>query len=254
MSSRTRLAFKVRINQAGELIDVYISDPSKIAADNLGLATWGSSEVLANVLHRIDVDLKGWSALQGSIPILELGAGTGLVGMSAAAVWRTSVVLTDLHPILPNIEANIELNRNQLARRGGSAICGILDWAHPNRLVLSQRSGNTDDIAVIDEALPDFDDRSAQIILAADTVYSEEHPALLIHVIKRRLEPGPDSRLVLCYPLRIGNLDYIRDLWQRLEDAGLVCIEEGREKKEESWDEEAPYEWCVWRWRDAGQP
>lgn len=254
MSSRTRLVFQVRINQAGELINIIISDPSKIAANNLGLATWGSSEILANVLHRIDINLKSLNSLDGRIPILELGAGTGLVGLSAALIWRTSVVLTDLDPILPNIQANIELNRNQLATYKGSAICGKLDWSYPDRLVLGQSPGNTDDLGMLGDALPQFDHRPARIILAADTVYSEEHPELLTHVIKRRLEPGPDSRLILCYPLRIGNLDYIRELWERLEDVGLVSIEEGREKKDETWDEEAPYEWCVWRWRDADKP
>ena len=70
----------------------------------------------------------------------------------------------------------------------------------------------------------------AQIILAADTVYSEEHPELLTHAVQAWLSRTDDSRLVICYPLRFGYLDHIRDLWERLEAGGLTSIEEGKQQ------------------------
>ncbi|KAK3110071.1 hypothetical protein LTR53_016022 [Teratosphaeriaceae sp. CCFEE 6253] len=243
MSSRTRLAFHVPLSTKSppDNLVIQITDPRAIAADNLALATWGSSQVLAALLHRLPApDLTGTGLRTDIFPLLELGAGTGLVGLSAAAVWKTWACLTDLPPLLPQLQANVALNRDALARCGGAAAAGFLDWSAPDEHIFARTS---DAVAF-----------RARVILAADTVYSEEHPALLTQAVVARLERGPRARLVMCYPLRIGYLDHIRDLWQRLETAGLVCVQEGREMLEESWEEETPYEWCVWRWQDVGPP
>jgi len=246
MSSRTRLSFDVKLNTTGQTIKVAIADPSKIQADNLALATWGSSEVLANILHRLPIDFSSTGVLNSSFPVLELGAGTGLVGISAACIWRTNAILTDLPPIIPNIEANIELNRELLRQQCGIAVCGTLDWANPKCLLLGKQSP---------EEAPQTDEQNvykrARVIVAADTVYDEDHPELLVSAVKARLDIKLEARLIMCYPLRIGYLDHIRDLWARLEGAGLVCIQEGRESIDESWEEDVPYEWCVWRWQDV---
>ncbi|KAF2770476.1 hypothetical protein EJ03DRAFT_63242 [Teratosphaeria nubilosa] len=240
MSTRTRLSFTVKVNATHDPITLTIADPSQISADNLALSTWGSSEILANTTHKITVDLPATADLDTLLPVLELGAGTGLVGMTAAAVWKTTSVLTDLPPILPNIEANIKLNNEVIAKYGGNVRYGILDWIHPDRLTFG-----------LDQNGGEINTSKARVILAADTVYSAEHPRLLVNVIKDRLEPGQLSRLIICYPLRIGYLDHIRDLWQRLEDANLSCIEEGREHLDQEWEEDVEYEWCVWKWRSA---
>ncbi|KAF2860129.1 hypothetical protein K470DRAFT_264772 [Piedraia hortae CBS 480.64] len=229
MSSRTRLTFAVALDDSGRTVDLHISDPSRIAADNLALATWGSSQVLANTLHRLHVD--------NAKTILELGAGTGIVGMTAAAVWHSkNVILTDLEPILPNIAASIKLNEQTLAEHGGAVEFGLLDWYDPSTLILGASQNK---VSLLDVG----------VILAADTVYSEEHPQLLVNVVSQRLQKSSAARFVMCYPLRIGYLDHIRDLWQRLEEAGLECCEEGREQLDKSWDDDTPYEWCVWQWQ-----
>ncbi|KAK5741611.1 hypothetical protein LTR17_003816 [Elasticomyces elasticus] len=239
MSSRTRLAFNVNLSKtASDQIVIQIADPQGIIADNLALATWGSSEVLANMLQRLPIpDLSATGLHTDVFPVLELGAGTGLVGLSAAAVWKCWTCLTDLAPILPNLEANIALNRDILAQHGGSAACGILDWSNPDKHIF-ESTGHA-------EAF------KARVILAADTVYSEEHPELLTQALTARLEKSVKARFVMCYPLRIGYLDHIRDLWERLETAGLICVDEGRESLDKSWDEDTPYEWCVWRWQES---
>ena len=179
------------------------------------------------------------------IPVLELGAGTGIAGLSAAAIWHTSVVLTDLPPILPGIAANVALNRSLLAQHGGLALCGALDWAQPDKLDIN----NDQTTAEVKTPHPDYARSKARVMMAADTIYSEEHPELLCTVIKARLEAGPQSRFILAYPLRVGYLDFIRDLWDQLEAIGLESIQEGREMMDESWDEDTPYEWCVFRWK-----
>jgi len=256
MSTRTRLSFDITINQSGDKLPIHISDPGNLQADNLPLSTWGSAEVLANALHRIG---NGGDTLlahvpDNVIPILELGAGTGIAGLSAAAIWHTTAVLTDLAPILPGIAANVALNRALLAQHRGLALCGTLDWVRPAILNLNPADDANDSKSTRETEGHNakYSHAKARMMLAADTVYSEEHPELLCSVIKARLEPGPESRVILCYPLRVGYLDFIRDLWERLEGMDLECCQEGRETIDESWDEDTPYEWCVWKWKGNG--
>ncbi|KAK5119684.1 hypothetical protein LTR85_007260 [Meristemomyces frigidus] len=253
MSSRTRLSFDVKLNKLGETINIQISDPSGLQADNLALATWGSSEVLANVLHRLPVDFSNTGVLQHVLGVLELGAGTGLVGLSAACIWRTNATLTDLPPLLPAIDANIALNKDLLSRHDALATLGMLDWSQPECIESGSSSGTVLKEGGHGDSIMNVKRMRARVIVAADTVYSEEHPELLVNAVKARLDSKPEARLIMCYPLRIGYLDHIRDLWERLEDAGLVCIQEGREEIDDSWDEDTPYEWCVWRWQAVGE-
>ncbi|CAM9618371.1 unnamed protein product [Chrysoparadoxa australica] len=68
-----------------------------------GLNVWDGGALLANYLkHQSEVDMHG-------ARVLELGAGTGVSGLSAALLGA-NVVLTDLEYTLPNLEANVAAN------------------------------------------------------------------------------------------------------------------------------------------------
>ena len=221
----------IKTKDKGSIISVQISEPH-VKSENLSLSTWGASFVLANHLHKITVP--------AGVNILELGAGTGLVGLSAAAIWQASVVLTDLHAIVPSLEANISLNQKLLEQTGGKARAGSLDWTSPSEIVLS------DSLTISREPK-----NKPQVILAADTIYDEDHPELLCDNIVKWLAEGPDSRVIMCYPLRMAYIDHVRDFWERMDAAGLECCEEGKEEADEIWNEVAhtPFEWCIWRWK-----
>ncbi|KIW20030.1 hypothetical protein PV08_00605 [Exophiala spinifera] len=222
-------AFEVPTGQ-GKNVSIKICEP-ELRAQGLSLTTWTSSFVLARQLHTLDVQ----PSHSTSLPVLELGAGTGLVGLTAAAVWKTHVCSTDLAPLLPGIAANIALN---LDCTEGRVDCGSLDWDSPELLKLE--NGST--------LNPDND--PASVILAADTIYSEEHPELLSKTILRWLAPGPSARVIIAYPLRVAYLDYLRELWELLEAGGLEAFEEGKEQADvKDWDDECLIEWCVWRWK-----
>jgi Lysine methyltransferase len=224
----------------GNLIEIEIHIPP-IRAENLNLTTWGSSYILASQLHQLKVDTS--SSTQDRIKILELGAGTGLVGLSAAAIWKTDVVLTDLEPIVSGLAKNIEANQEILAVSGASATCGALDWNQPGTLTLHSRGHHG-----LSQTFSSCTDK-ATVIFAADTIYSEEHPLMLTTVIFAWLKPGSQSRAIIACPLRVAYLDAIRELWERLEQGGLHAIDEGRAETGEEWDDERYHEWSVWAWK-----
>ncbi|KAH7102448.1 hypothetical protein BKA62DRAFT_742951 [Auriculariales sp. MPI-PUGE-AT-0066] len=189
----------------GDKIRISLSVPL-LRADNLGLITWGGAYVLANILHRLPIPDP---PTDGLLPVLELGAGTGLVGITAAILWKTRVVLTDLEPIVPDL----------FLERGGSALSGTLDWNEPRRLLIVGGADTANDEL-----------NKASVILCADTMYTEEHPGLISQTIFAQLKRRPTSRAVACYPMRVAYLDAMREFYERMEEGGMILVEEGREE------------------------
>nr|QSQ68602.1 hypothetical protein PY_023339 [Puya raimondii] len=88
-----------------------------------------------------------------SLRILELGSGTGLVGLAAAAALRARVVLTDLPHVLPNLRFNARANAPLLASRGAAAVRQL-------------RWGERDDLLPLAASEGPFD-----AVLGSDVVY-----------------------------------------------------------------------------------
>jgi hypothetical protein len=117
-------------------VSLSIYEPA-LTGDNLGFKTWASSYMLSKRLkligehHNIEEpkkdtvgDLDTWCAM-------ELGSGTGLVGLAAAALWRCYVTLTDLPEIMQNLIKNVNNNLQMIDERGGWATTMTLDWENP---------------------------------------------------------------------------------------------------------------------------
>ncbi|KAJ9646463.1 hypothetical protein H2199_002512 [Coniosporium tulheliwenetii] len=211
-----------RIPSAKGEIKVTIHEPA-LTADNLGLKTWASSYMLAKRLHRIPVS----STITTDCPVLELGSGTGLVGIAAAAVWGASVMLTDLPEIVPNLARNIDANQKAIEATGGSASAAVLDWSTP------------DEISPLTPASSPFDANCSAsrfpIILAADSLYSSEHPQLLVQTIKRWLRESADARVIVELPLREAYSPEIDDFKERMQGIGLRILDEGEEVGYDDW-------------------
>jgi len=98
-----------------------------LTGDNLGLKTWGTAFTVAKRLEYFHREFMR-DALHSDSTVLELGAGTGLVGIAASAIWSANVVLTDLPEIQDNLCHNIFTNASLVASQGGSICAEILDW------------------------------------------------------------------------------------------------------------------------------
>lgn len=229
--------------------ELSIHEPA-LTGDSLGFKTWAASYLLSRRLHTIQLP----AARDGQLCALELGAGTGLVGMALAAVSGASVLLTDLAEIEGNLAHNVQQNAEVIARIGGLAKTAILDWIRPTEIIsstLSVCSPSSD--AVTETHVEKF-----PLIIAADSIYSAEHPSMLVGAIKTWLAPGPSTRVVMEMPRRDGYSEELEDLKTRMLQLGLQILDEGEETGYDDWGGNSEDElqevncwWSIWGWASA---
>ncbi|KAK1940690.1 Protein N-lysine methyltransferase METTL21A [Phytophthora citrophthora] len=161
-----------------------------------GLTTWDGSVVLAKYLeHRRRADIAGRR-------IVELGAGTGLVGISAALLGAREVILSDLDYVVDNLAKNVAEMIKHEASFGRSIESVIstrlLDWFNPPT--------NLGDI---------------DILLASDVVWVEELiPPLVATFDILMRHSSVNTRVLMSYQKRSIVSD--RLLFSELERYNLV--------------------------------
>lgn len=210
-------------------IDITIHEPA-LTADNLGLKTWAASYLLAKRLHIIQLPQPSTSL---AVEMLELGAGTGLVGIAAAAIFHATVILTDLAEIAPNLWRNIEANRKIVKQNNGTTSCAILDWSDPLscRMHREGTEPSTESLSVQQSSRP----HQVPVILAADSLYSAEHPRLLVQTIEAWLAPQHTARVIVEFPLREAYMPELADFRERMIGIGLHILSEGEETGYDDW-------------------
>jgi hypothetical protein len=119
-----------------------------LTGDNLGLKTWGTAFAIVKKLEELGekyfdhllnfksnkLNNMARTSELSSVRVLELGSGTGLVGIAAGAIWKVDVILTDLPEIKENLVFNINQNIDTVQSLGGSIQGEVLDWKDPNGL------------------------------------------------------------------------------------------------------------------------
>jgi predicted nicotinamide N-methyase len=220
-----------------------------LTEDNLGLKTWIASHLLARKLHTLLVSEGGRSRDRG--PMLELGAGTGLVGITAAIDFQTMVYVTDLPAIVENLDRNIQANSALLEEHGAIVTPATLDWNNPRHISLRNQEKTIDS---------EIDHVRFQVVLAADVVYEYRHVRLLANTIERWLDNGSDARLVIQLPRRAHFEAELESFRSELERIGLEILGQGDEEGKEDWggfEEESLVSvtcgWSVWRWKFPAQ-
>lgn len=219
--------------------DLVIREPP-LTGDNLGLKTWGSSYVLAQMLHTIgETSLSHLLRRQDAQlrpSVLELGSGTGLLGLAAAAVWQTRVILSDLPDIIPNLSYNAEKNQSVIHGHGGNVEAGALTWG-----------GEEDEIDPVLFASKN----SYKAIIVADPLYDDDHPALLAAAIDEQLSLDKDARAMVMVPQRDATTVKLLSTFREAlasKDTPLDCLEEIVVAGQDDWggddDEEAAHVKC----------
>ncbi|XP_073150576.1 uncharacterized protein [Henckelia pumila] len=146
----------------------------QLPSQGLSFQLWPAAATLVTLLDRGRAGDSTASALSSLLDanahqhrrlrILELGSGTGVVGIAAAALLRASVTVTDLSHVLPNMRYNIDANAGILGLRGGDVNSAPLSW------------GDVGEMETIG--------REYDIILASDVVYHDHLYEPLIQTLK----------------------------------------------------------------------
>jgi predicted nicotinamide N-methyase len=227
-SGRNAMPAITRSFEIDDTINVQLQEPT-LTEDKLGLKTWTSSLLLSRRLHDLRKRLP-----QHLDKVLELGAGTGLVGISAACLWKTHIVLTDLPEIVPNLQHNLELNRGLITTNNGYVEAQTLDWSDETNA-------------------PRSEEEKVMVILAADPIYSPDHPRLLVSAMTRWISRRCEARFIVELPVRDRYAKERQGLRDLLAGEHFVVVEEGTEVGYDDWQRRdgSPAEvecwWSVWR-------
>lgn len=222
-----------------ETVTIILHEPS-LTADNLGHKTWLASFLLAKRLPTLRPYLPFLNKKddQTSRPrAIELGAGTGLVGLAVAALFNVDIRLTDLPAIVPNLRSNVDAySSNATLQVRGHISVGELDWSE---LPCSEAEPET----------------QYDLVVAADPLYSPQHPAWLVatidFVIKKK---DRAARVVIELPLREAYMPEVEDFKRRMKALGFLIEAEGLESGFDDWESaqngrtEVECWWAVWRW------
>lgn len=163
---------------------------------NVGLCVWQSGFVLAELLLRLPP--YGQFA---DVTVVELGCGTGVVGMALALAGCAHVCMTDLPHVLPLTAVNLAANGLAFALGGGA--CGgqaLLPGQLPAEQLLRCRVqlaplpwGSSAVSALQLPAPPD-------LIVGGDIVYQPEHYEALVDTLQAL--SAPHTLIFLSYKVR----------------------------------------------------
>ncbi|KAH7122654.1 putative methyltransferase-domain-containing protein [Dendryphion nanum] len=153
-------------------INVQLNDVPLTGKDHtdVGLQSWGASIILSGLMCADPARFE----LENASTVIELGAGTGLVGLTLAKLLphltrnETTIIATDYHPaVLDNLRANVSTNFP--SQSTPPVQTALLDWSAP----------------LLEPPL----DIPAQILVAADVVYAPEHAVWLRDCAAQLLAP-----------------------------------------------------------------
>ncbi|OIW26112.1 hypothetical protein CONLIGDRAFT_684642 [Coniochaeta ligniaria NRRL 30616] len=224
------------VHEDGSTFDLTIREPP-ITGESLGLKTWGSSYVLAKLLPWFAKDSLSHvlGEMQGpEAQVLELGSGTGLLGLAAACFWRAPVILTDLPTITPNLAHNVDINRSIAEAFEGSVDTAPLTWGDHDQT---------------DERF--HTPHQYQLIIVADPLYDDDHPSLLAGTIHEQLSLSSNARVLVMVPLRDETTRKLKSTFQKQllqQRQPLVCTGESMATGQDDWgeDDEGQEVNCWW--------
>lgn len=162
----------------------------QLPSQGLSFQLWPAATSLFSLLdlHRSHPSTSPLSPFLSSpsprrLRILELGSGTGLVGITAALTLSADVTVTDLPHVLPNLEFNARANSDVLARHGGSVEVAALSWGEV-------------------EQMEGLIGREYDLVLGSDVVYHDHLYDPLLRTLGFFLVRGPRRTVFVMAHLR----------------------------------------------------
>ena len=160
---------------------------TQIYVGDVGCVVWDAAIVLARFLENKYFPADFWAGKS----VLELGAGTGLVGLVAACLGA-NVTLTDLKEVVPLLTDNIERNRTVIEGRAEGM---ILKWGVetklgiPDVILMSDLVYYTEALEPLCETLTELTDEHTQVLFCyeeRDTGNKKELEERFFNYLKKR--------------------------------------------------------------------
>ncbi|XP_060205655.1 uncharacterized protein LOC132633335 isoform X1 [Lycium barbarum] len=172
----------------------------------VGLQVWTAELVLADfVLHVISM-----SSDFDEVIALELGAGTGLVGILLARVAKTVFITDHGDEVLENCEKNVDLNA-EIFHGKDSVHVRELDWKDSWPPQESNASPSKRRYSCTQSEIEEL--KKASLLLAADVIYSDDLTDAFFIILKKLMSDNPDKVLYLAlekrYNFTLDDLDVV---------------------------------------------
>ncbi|WCJ24907.1 Protein N-lysine methyltransferase METTL21A [Euphorbia peplus] len=159
----------------------------QLPSQGLSFQLWPAATTLVTLLdlHRSSpassplspvINALSLSCTTAPLRILELGSGTGLVGIAAAMTLGANVTVTDLPHVISNLKFNVDANVEAVGVGGGSVDVAALRWG---------KEGNGD----VEMLGKDFD-----LIIASDVVYHDHLYEPLLYTLRLVMDDGENIK------------------------------------------------------------
>ncbi|XP_073127141.1 uncharacterized protein [Henckelia pumila] len=201
---------------------------------SVGLQVWGAELVLADfVLHM----MYNSSKFDGIVAI-DLGAGTGLIGMVLARAANTVFITDHGDEVLGNCAKNVHLNVG-LFHENASIYVRELDWNHqwPPRDIENSSSQKKSYVWIVSEV---EELNRASLLVAADVIYNDDLTDALFSILEVLMSTDQEKVLYLAlekrYNFTMDDLDVVANGYSHLLSyLKLVDDVEEEDAEEECW-------------------
>ncbi|OWZ21572.1 hypothetical protein PHMEG_0003864 [Phytophthora megakarya] len=199
-------------------------------APGIGGSIWTSGELLA---AHLELQREDYRAIFDGANVVELGSGTGYVGLMIAACFKPAhVYLTDLKTHVRGLQRNVQRNAGAV-REGVKVHVSELSWGSSEQETCLLESIATND------GSDNIEDVRVDVILGTDVAYLQELYDPLLHTMNRLVTTRTlillglnraDTQLTFFHQLERDGFEYYkipdfklpREYWGR--DFGLLEI------------------------------